>query len=193
MNTVERDFMDAADIKGMFLYRKDGYILSYLRVYPFPISLMTRGEKRGKTDILTGYAKTNQTDFDYCTLPMEIDMDRYKQNIKDKYKQQTSIGKRNLLNMMMTQCAELIMNGNNFEHYHYIRIWKMGSMKNKKEVEDALWERITELEKWYTDIGVKCEILQEDEIIKLCNLYGNPLLASNITADYKYQLLPHIE
>ena len=27
-----RDFIDAADVRGIYLYRKDGYIFSYLRV-----------------------------------------------------------------------------------------------------------------------------------------------------------------
>ena len=30
-----RDFIDAADVRGIYLYRKDGYIFSYLRVLPF--------------------------------------------------------------------------------------------------------------------------------------------------------------
>ena len=37
-----RDFMDAADVRGIFLYRKDGYILTYLRIYPYNLNLKSR-------------------------------------------------------------------------------------------------------------------------------------------------------
>lgn len=192
-NETVRDFVDAADVHGQYLYRKDGYILSYLRVYPFPISLMPKAEKEAKTDVLTACFKADRKDFDYCTLPMEIDMNQYKQNIKDKYKQQSNLGKRNLLNMMMGQVAQIVMNGENYEHYHYVRIWKLGSQRTKREVEEALGERIAEFEKWYTSIGIKCEILQEDEIIRICNLFGNPLLSSTVVPEFRYVYMPCID
>ena len=48
-----RDFLDAADVKGSFLYRKDGYIVCYLRILPFNFDLLSHEEQRAVTNKLT--------------------------------------------------------------------------------------------------------------------------------------------
>lgn len=171
-----RDFVDAADVKGIYLYRKDGYILCYLRVYPFNLDLLTKEDRRGKTDVLTSEYRDDGKDFDYCTLPREIDLDKYKQNLKRRYKEADTIGKRHIIAMDMEECAELTTNGENYEHYHFIRIWKNGT--DRANVERDLKDRITDFHTMYANVGIKTEILQEQDIVKLCNMFGNSLQTS---------------
>lgn len=178
-----RDFLDAVDIRGQFLYRRDGYILTYLRIYSFNLELLSRDARKGKTDSLTATFKDDRKDFDYFSLPREIDMDKYKINLKKQYQQEVDIGKRRLINMMMEQCAGLIMNGENYEHQHFIRIWQLGSSATKAKVEESLATRIKEFETRYKNVGIECEILQESEIVKLCNLFGNSIHASHEVVD----------
>lgn len=178
-----RDFVDAADVRGIFLYRKDGYILTYLRIYPFNLELMGKEERTGVTNNLSATFKDDRKDWDYFSLPREIDMDKYKINLKERYKQEMVIGRRQLLNMMMGQCADLIMNGENYEHQHFIGIWRLGSVSNRTKIEEELASRIKEFETRYRNVGIECEILQESEIVKLCNLFGNSLHASHELVD----------
>ena len=182
-NNSARDFMDVADVKGSFLYRKDGYILTYLRVYPFNLELLSEGERKGLTDSLTAMFQADRNHFTYFTLPREVDMDKYKQNLKSKYQSEMNLGRRQMLNMMMAQCARKIMSGENYEHQHYIRIWKLGSVGTRLNVEEALSERIHEFAIRYKNVGIQCEILQEADIVKLCNLYGNSIHATSETVD----------
>lgn len=178
-----RDFVDAADVRGIFLYRKDGYILTYLRIYPFNLELMGKEERTGVTNNLSATFKDDRKDWDYFSLPREIDMDKYKINLKERYQQEMVIGRRQLLNMMMGQCADLIMNGENYEHQHFIGIWRLGSVSNRTKIEEELASRIKEFETRYRNVGIECEILQESEIVKLCNLFGNSLHASHELVD----------
>lgn len=180
-----RDFVEAADTKRIFIYRKDGYVLCFLRIYPYNINLKSEEEKRAETEALAATFKKDRKDFVYFTLPREIDLDKYKELLKEKYAQETHIGKRHILAAMMEQCSILVTNGENYEHQHFIKIWKKGN--NKATVEEELRERITEFQIRYKNAGIECEILKEQEIVKLCNLYGNSLLAvfeSNDSAMY---------
>lgn len=189
-----RDFVDAADVRREYLYRKDGYIMMYLRVYPYNLELMGREERRAKTDNLTATFKDDRKDFDYFTLPREIDMDKYKQLLKEKHQQEMNIGKRHLLNMMMEQCAKIVMNRDNYEHQHFIKIWQLANKTNRKSVEEALSERMKGFEARYKGVGIHCEILQESEIIKLCNLFGNNLQAGyeNVDNNVLYAPIPFL-
>ena len=55
-----RDFVDAADVKGNFLYRKDGVILAYLRIYFFNIELMNQAERRALSNNLAAQFKADR-------------------------------------------------------------------------------------------------------------------------------------
>ena len=80
-----RDFVDAADVKGNFLYRKDGVILAYLRIYFFNIELMNQAERRALSNNLAAQFKADRKDFVYTTLPREVDMDKYRQSLKERH------------------------------------------------------------------------------------------------------------
>ena len=178
-----RDWMGVADIRGQYLYRKDGYILTYLRIYPYNLELMTTEARRGVTNQLAATFKEDRKDFDYFSLPREIDMDKYKTSLKERYQNEIVIGKRRLLNMMMEQCASLIMSGENYEHQHFLRIWGLGSAADRSRVEEALAGRIKEFEVRYKQAGIDCEILQESDIVKLCNMFGNSVFAGHELTD----------
>lgn len=172
-----RDFVDAADVKGQFLYRKDGYILTYLRIFPYNLDLLSHGEQQGMSENLAATAKDDRKDFDYFSLPREVDLDKYKQLLKEKHMQEMNIGKRHMLNIMLEHCARIVMGGENYEHQHFVKIWQPANRTNRKNVEETLAERIKSFETRYKSVGIQCEILQEAEIIKLCNLFGNNLQA----------------
>lgn len=174
-----RDFVDVADVKGIYLYRKDGYIITYLRLYFFNLELINTMERKALTDNLTAQFRSDGKDFTYSSLPRELDMDKYKQLLKEKYQNQRDLGKRRLLNIMMNQSLRLIMSGENYEHQHFVRIWELGTLSTRKSVEEKLGERIKEFEIRYKSVGIDCEILQEPDIVKLCNLYGNGLHAGS--------------
>lgn len=171
-----RDFIDAEDVKGNFLYRKDGYVLGFLRVYFFNLNLKSQPERRGLTEILTSSFKDDRRDFDYFTLPREIDLDKYKDLLKSMHSDTVDLGKRHILAKMMLEGARLSMSGKNFEHQHFIRLWSKD--KSRERAEDEVRERLKDFKARYASVDIVTHILGEQEIIKLCNLFGNSLQAS---------------
>ena len=190
-NLSARDFVDATDIKGIFLYRKDGYVLTYLRIYPFNLNLKSKPERQALTKNLSSSFNDDRKDFTYFTLPRELDLDKYKKLLKQKYSGELDIGKRHILSNMMLECARLSTSGENFEHQHFIKIWKKGT--DKINVEADLLERLTDFKTRYRNVGIECEILQEPDIIKLCNLFGNSLQASFENVDKNAMYTPMMQ
>lgn len=167
------EFTNVKDIKGNFLFRRDGYVLAFLRIYPFNLDLLAKEEKRIKTQTLSSSFDGDRKDFAYCAFPREIDLDEYKNYLKEMYRSELqTIGKRKILEIMIQESIELSTSGENFEHHHFIKIWRKAD-NNINDTKRELLNRLEEFKQRYDSIGVVAQIMEEEEIIKLCNLFGN--------------------
>ncbi len=182
------EFTNVRDIKDIFLYTKDNYIMAYLQVFPFNLDLLPLQEQASLTRKLAASFEGDRKDFAYFTYPREIDLDDYKNNLKNRHVEElTNVGRRHLLTIMLQQAATLATNGENYEHQHFLKIWRMiGS--DKKECEREVRTRITEFYQRYSDCGIKVEILKADAILKMCNLFGNAVMAPfEVPSDLQYE------
>lgn len=172
------EFTNVKDIKKIYLYSKDGYIFSYLRIHFLNLDLLPTEEKKSKAAALAASFESDRKDFVYTAYPREIDLDKYKNEIKQRYREEDhNLGKKHILQEMLLEATDLATNGENYEHQHFIKIWKKVST-NKQDAEVEVKNRIEEMKSRYTNIGITAEILQAQDIIKMCNLYGNGLQAS---------------
>lgn len=130
---------------------------------------------------MTSSFKDDRKDFDYFTLPREIDLDKYKDLLKGMHSNTVDLGKRHILIKMMLEGTRLSMSGQNYEHQHFIRIWSRD--KNRERAEDDVRERLKDFRTRYAAVDITTKILEEQDIIKLCNLFGNSLQASFERAD----------
>lgn len=176
-NKTANELVNVKDIKNTFLYRKDGYVYCYLKVLPYNVDLLSQEEKRAKTNVLASDFGSDRKAFTYFTLPREIDLDGYKQDIKNAYMEEMAdLGTKRILQMMLGEATELATNGENYEHQHYIRLWKkQGS--DIRDCEKELMQRAEEFVKRYQLVGIALQIANFDEIIKICNLFANPIQA----------------
>lgn len=172
------EFTNVKDISQNFLYSRDGYLFGYLRVYPFNLDLLSRAEKEVLTSSLSASFDGDRRDFVYQTFPREIDLDDYKNFLKGEYQSELkSIGKRKILAVMIKEAIQLSTSGENYEHQHFIKLWKkIGN--NLNDTKHELMTRLEEFKTRYEMVGISIEMLGEEDIIKLCNLYGNSRQAS---------------
>lgn len=167
------EFTNVKDIKGNYLYTKDGYVFAYLQIEHMNLDLLSDAERKTKTEVMSRAFDGDRRDFVYQSFPREVDLDNYKDFLKRKYQDELeSIGRRRLLAEMLLEAVELSTFGENFEHQHYIKIWKkIGSRPD--EALSLLKERLGNFQELYDMAGVRTEVLGYEQIIKLCNLYGN--------------------
>ncbi|MBO5093170.1 MAG: hypothetical protein J6C33_02300 [Lachnospiraceae bacterium] len=143
---------------------------------PLNLDLLPQEERKAKANRLAASFQSDKKDFVYMALFREIDLDGYKNMLKQKYRATDDIGKRHILEEMLLEGTELSVNGENFDHYHYIEIWKKIEGE-KKEAEEEVRQRLEEFKQRFFEVGVNCRILHDAEIMKMCNLYGNPVQA----------------
>lgn len=170
------EFTNVKDVRDIFLYGKDGYIYCYIAVPQFSIDLLPDAEKESKTKNVSNGMKGDRKMFAYQTFPRALDLDEYKSDLKDRYKSEVaSTGKKWILSEMLKTAIEL-SNGENYEHQHYIKLWQP-MRRDRTESERELRQRAEEFRVRYQNIGIAAEILKEQAILKMCNLFGNAVQA----------------
>jgi hypothetical protein len=176
------EITNVKDIKGNFLYSKEEYIFGYLRVYPYNLELLSKEERRIKTQNLSLSFEGDRRAFDYVALPREVDLDDYKNYLKRKHQEELSnYGKRQILGIMIREAGILSSSGENYEHHHFFKLWaKVG--KNINDTKNELMARMEEFKQRYASAAIETEILGETEIFKLCNLYTNNQQISFMTS-----------
>lgn len=176
---IANDMVNVKDIKDIFLYTKNGYLICYLNTGNINIDLLSEEELEVVTQRQAMSFEGDKNNFDYFTLPSQVNLDPTKEYLKFKHQETEDLGKRKGLNLMLREVAYLSTSGENFEHQHYIKIWKkIGT--NIKDTQKELLVRINEFRDRYMEAGNTCEILKETEIIKMCQLFGNPQQAPYI-------------
>ncbi|MBS6953499.1 MAG: hypothetical protein KH230_09720 [Enterocloster asparagiformis] len=186
------ELTNVKDIKGNFLYSKDGYIFSYLKVHYFNLELLSADERRTLIEKMALSFQADHKNFDYLTLPREIDLDDYKQYLKKLHQGEDNIGKRRILAIMLQEAADLSLSGENYEHQHFIKIWEpIGG--NEKDAKRELMSRLEDFKIRYEACGIRTDILDEAEIIKLCNLFGNSQQVAYMSAENTvYTVIPQM-
>lgn len=176
------EITNVKDIKGNFLYSKDDYIFGYLRVYSYNLELLSKDERRIKTQNLSLSFEGDRKEFDYYALPREVDLDDYKNYLKRKHQEElNNYGKRQILAIMIREAGILSSSGENYEHHHFFKLWaRIG--KNINDTKNDLMTRLEEFQQRYATAGIRAEILVETEIFKLCNLFTNSQQISFMTS-----------
>ncbi len=173
-----RSWVNVKDIKGNILYTRDGYLMGYIRISPYNIDLLSREDQKSLTHRLAVSFEDDRQDFAYCAYPRELDLDSYKSFLKEKRRQEIiNLGRKRILEEMLQKATEISSNGENFEHQHFIKIWKKYDA-GIRNCEQDFMDRLRSFAARYTNAGIQAEILGEKEILKLCNLFGNPQQAT---------------
>ena len=172
------EFVNVSDIRDIYLFTKDGYIFCYLRIYPFNLDLLSDQERKILTARIAAEFDGDRKNFAYESLPRELDLDSYKNHLKQRRSECLEhLGRKNIIDCLIRQSADLSSSHENYEHQHFYKIWNHAGT-NKAAVMADLKERINNLHRIYDSAQIKCEVMNEREIIKLCNLYSNRRSAS---------------
>lgn len=167
------ELTDVKDIKNDVLYTKSHYVIGYMRLYPINIDLLSENEKENLCETLTGSFKDEKLQFEILVIPRTVDMERYLNYLSTKYDEEVaSASRKMLLRDMLNQGSREIMDGQNFEHQFYLKIWAPYNANNVG-IENKIKERLLDFQRRYNSIGNNTEILKDSEIIKLCNLFTN--------------------
>lgn len=174
------EFLKIKDIRGDLLYTTDGYIFTYIQVFPQNTRLKTTREQ---TNIALNLARELSTETEPFALfltnrPVDVSkMIDYQDELSLKA---TDPQIQNLINKRIQGLNTLSNTGIALEEEIYIRIWK----KDKDGVEDELNTRKNRLTQELLNAGFRTKLLSEKELQQLCDSFTNPDSTTEDSQDY---------
>lgn len=148
------EFVNVKDIKDRFLYTRDGQIIMYIKINPISIDLFSEREKKQLNKTLTAELSSEQKPFKFLAVSRPVDIspliNEYTQIILSTSDQK----QKDLLRNEMLVMSNYALSGD--------------------VVERDLSKRCYEFVSKFESGSIGCEILKEQEIVRLCNLVNNP-------------------
>jgi len=163
------NFINVKDINGNFLYTRDGLALSYLKITPISIDLYSKTEKRNIVRTLTAEMSGTQFPFKFIAVSRPIDISPLLNELHGLL-MTTDLKQKELLKAEMIEMSNYAMGGDIVERQFYIVIWD----KAHEGIERELLNRARLLAEIFNGSKIPCEILGQQDIVKLCNLVNNP-------------------
>ena len=163
------EFINVKDICGNFLYTRDGLMMCYLKLTPISIDLYSKTEKKNIVRTLTAEMSGTQFPFKFIAVSRPIDISPLLSELHALL-MTTDMKQKELLKAEMLEMSNFAMGGDIVERQFYIVIWDKALDGMDKE----LMNRARLLVENFNDSRIPCEILQQQDIVRLCNLVNNP-------------------
>jgi hypothetical protein len=168
------DFVNVKDIKDRFLYTRDGQIIMYVKINPISIDLLSEREKKQLCKTLTAELSSEQKPFKFLAVSRPVDIspliNEYTQIISSTSDQK----QKDLLRNEMLVMSNYALSGDVVERQFYIVLWE----KHEDGIERDMTRRCYEFVSKFESGNIRCEILKEQDIVRLCNLVNNPAYAN---------------
>ena len=156
------EFVNVKDIRGSFLYTRDGMALAYLKIFPISTELFSKNEKRLIAKQLTVSLSSGQYPFQLLAVSRPVDISTLTSS--------SDIQQKELLKHEIVEMGGFALSGEVVERQFYIKIWD----KAVDGVERELLQKLKYLSGYFADCGIQTEILEQQDIVRLCNLVNNP-------------------
>lgn len=167
--TTANEFINVRDICGNFLYTCDGLMICYLKLTPVSIDLYSKTEKRNIVRSLTAELSATQFPFKFIAVSRPVDISPLLSELSGLlYTSDTK--QKDLLKAEIVEMSNFAMSGEVVERQFYISMWD----KATDGAERDLLNRAKIMSENFSGSRVSCEILEQQEIVRLCNQVNNP-------------------
>ena len=163
------EFINVKDISGNFLYTRDGLMLCYLKLTPISIDLYSKTEKKNLVRTLTAEMSATQFPFKFIAVSRPIDISPLISELHSLL-MTSDLKQKELLRAEMIEMSNFAMGGDIVERQFYIVLWD----KALEGTERELTNRARLFAENFNSSKVSCEILGQQDIVRLCNLVNNP-------------------
>ncbi|WP_244971233.1 hypothetical protein [Vallitalea guaymasensis] len=173
-NTAQ-DFTNIVDIKDNFLYTKDGYIISYFRIQPISIELLSQREKENMCNMLTAELSSISEPFKFLAISRPVNISGLLEEYSEILHSSKDHIQKELLRKEIYEMNDYALSGEVVERQFYIMLWQ----KNHEGVESDLIKRTKDFMRRFDSCGINCTLLQDGDIVGLCSLVNNSIYESN--------------
>lgn len=164
------DFVNVMDIKNRVLYSKDMYVFGFIRVPPISRELMSQAEQEIVIRNLAVEMSAEQKPFKFFSISRPVNISDLIDDLTDAYMVAETPQQKELLKNDIDTINNFALSGDVVERQFYFIIWE----KYYDGVQDYLTKRAEELCARLNSVQKDIELLADNEIVQLCNLFANP-------------------
>lgn len=165
-----QDFVNVKDIKDKFLYTRDEKIISYIQINPIDINLLSKREKQTLARTLTAELTSERKTFKFIAVSRPVDISPLLTEYQNIISNTTNQKQKELLRHEMYSISNFALSGEVVERQFYIMLWE----DYEEGIERDILKRAMEFASKLESSSIKCSILTENKIVRLCNLINNP-------------------
>lgn len=167
------EFINVLDIRDQFLYTRDGQIIAYLNINPISMDLFSDTEKENICRSLTAEFSSLQKPFKFLAVSRPVDIAPLVNEYAKMLSETTDQKQKELLRNEIMTISNYATSGNVIERKFYIMLWS----KYVTGIEADLLKECKEFMNKFESVNMSCEVIKEQEIVRLCNLINNPAYA----------------
>lgn len=165
-----QEFVNVIDIKDKFLYTRDGNIITYIQINPIDINLLSKREKQNLARTLTAELTSERKSFKFIAVSRPVDISPLLTEYQDIISNTNNQKQKELLRHEMYSISNFALSGEVVERQFYIMLWE----EYEEGIERDMLKRTMEFVSKFEGSNIKCSILSENKIVRLCNLINNP-------------------
>lgn len=174
------EFLRIKDIRDDLLYTTDGYIFSYLQVFPQNTTLKTYNEQAQIALNLASEFSTESSPFSLFLTNRPVDVTKMTDYQIELMNREPDTQIQSLLAQRIEGLNALANSGIALEEEIYIKIW----VRDKEGAEDELFSRKNRLSSELLNAGFKTKFLSEKDLQQLCDTFTNPNSSTQESQDY---------
>lgn len=174
------EFLKIKDIRGDLLYTTDGYVFTYIQVFPQNTRLKTYEEQAQIALNIARELSTETEPFALFLTNRPVDVSKMTDYQAGLMLQETDTQVQGLLQKRIEGLNNLSNTGISLEEEIYIRIWA----KDRDGVEDELFIRKNRLLQSFMNANFRTSLLTEKELQQLCDSFTNPDTMTESSQEY---------
>ena len=144
------------------------------RILPVSVGLLSQREKETLVKQLTAELSVEKEPFHFLAISRPVDMQPLLESYAHLRNETSDPYRRELLRKEMENLSDFTFGDEIVERQFFFYF----SMKAAEDVERDLKKRISEFAEHFEAVGIKTEILKDQDIVRLCNLVNNPAVVS---------------
>ncbi len=153
------------DIKNNAIYTRDNYVIMALKLNSINIQLFSKRELEQKIKEITNELASDLKELKFLSISRPVDVTDLIEKLRNILSGSDIQKQKNLLKQNIRETVRLTITGEVVERQNFITIFD----KNDDMTEKELLKRAMDLVNKFGNCGIKVDILNEQELIQLCN------------------------
>ena len=174
------EFLNIKNIKNNYLYTLDEQVIVFIKVNPINIELLSDSELERKMDSEAIEFSNEQYPYKIMVIPRAVDISehiREQEQLKKSLDDDVCI---EIINNRIIATMEIVENKNIIENEFYIMLYD----NYRDNIEHELNKRVNSWINRLNNCELKCEVLEERDIILLMKSFTIPEFARTEATDY---------